>query len=72
MVPFTLTRQLDLFDMDRYEKLAKMDDTVDHIRGRYGKDAVVRSVFVNNGIYHMSGGISREKKRPKYEGGILQ
>lgn len=72
VVPATSVRQLDLFDMDRYEKLSKMDDTVDYIRERYGKDAVVRSVFVNNGIYHMSGGISREKKCPKYEGGIRQ
>lgn len=37
------TRQIDLFDTVDYEKLAKLDDAVDRIRGRFGMDAVVRA-----------------------------
>jgi DNA polymerase-4 len=44
---------------------------VDGIRTRYGQDSVKRAVFVDNPIYHMSGGISIEKRKPKYGGGIL-
>ncbi len=68
----TPTRQLDMFDMGKYEVLSKVDKTVDDIRDRYGDDAVSRAVFINHPIYHMSGGISKEKKKPRYEGGILE
>lgn len=55
-------RQLTLFDGTDYEKLARMDEAVDAIRRRYGRDAVRRAVFQGGGIDHMSGGISREKR----------
>lgn len=70
-------RQLDLFDTVNftsrvppklhYEKLEKMDETVDAIRKQYGIDAVKRAVFLGNSIDHMSGGISREKRTAIYE-----
>lgn len=54
-------RQLDLFDTNDYEKLEKMDETIDQIRKQYGNDAVMRAAFLGGDIDHMSGGISREK-----------
>lgn len=59
-------RQLLLFDDSDYDKLAKVDDTVDRIRERFGIDAVKRAVFVDQPIDHMCGGISREKRTVDY------
>lgn len=59
-------RQLDMFDTADYEKLTKMDQTVDQIRARYGKDSVKRAVFLGSRIDHMSGGVSREKRTVDY------
>ncbi len=59
-------RQMSLFDEIDYEKLARMDATVDGIREQYGIDAVKRAVFLNHPIDHMSGGISREKRTVDY------
>lgn len=59
-------RQMLLFDDTDYDKLAKVDDTVDCIRERFGIDAVKRAVFVGQPIDHMSGGISREKRTVDY------
>jgi DNA polymerase-4 len=72
IVPATNEYQLNLFDMEQHEKLCRIDNTVDDIRARYGKDSLMRAVFVDNPVYHMSGGISPNKKRPKYETGILE
>ena len=60
------SRQMVLFDDTDYEKLSKVDDTIDVIRKRFGNDAVKRAVFVNQPIDHMSGGISREKRSVDY------
>ncbi len=60
-------RQLEMFDEVDYDKLLKMDSTLDTIRGRFGIDAVKRAVFVNQPIDHMSGGISREKRSVDYD-----
>ena len=60
-------RQLDMFDTTDYEKLEHMDATVDKIRMRYGRDSLKRAVFVGSRIYHMSGGISREKRTVDYK-----
>ena len=59
-------RQMDMFDTTDYEKLERMDATVDRIRRRYGVDSVKRAAFVGNPIDHMSGGISREKRTVDY------
>lgn len=61
------TRQMNLFDATDYEKLTKMDETIDSIRGRFGMDAVKRAVFVDQQIDHMCGGISREKRSVDYD-----
>nr|WP_330396197.1 hypothetical protein [Blautia sp. An249] len=61
-------RQLDLFSFKNYEKVQRADVMVDHIRRRYGIDAVQRAAFLGNNrrIDHMSGGISREKRTVDY------
>ena len=60
-------RQPTLFDEIDYEKLEKLDKTVDVLRGRYGMDSVMRAVFLKQEIDHMSGGISREKRTVDYD-----
>ena len=65
-------RQLLLFDETDYEKLAKLDDTVDNIRERFGIAAVKRAVFIDQPIDHMSGGISREKRTVDYDKVVVQ
>lgn len=64
------TRQINLFDMNRYERFSKLDHVVDKVRERYGDDSIKRAIFLNNPIYHMAGGISPEKRKPNYEEGI--
>ena len=59
-------RQLDLFDMNRYERLHTLDQVVDKVRGKYGDDSIKRAIFLDNPIYHMAGGIAPEKRKPQY------
>lgn len=65
-------RQLNLFDEIDYEKLSKMDETVDGIRKRFGIDAVMRATFLDQPIDHMSGGMSREKRSVDYDRVMIQ
>lgn len=51
-------RQLNLFQEISYEKLSLVDGTIDAIRKRFGADAVMRAAFLNQPVYHMSGGIA--------------
>lgn len=60
-------RQLNIFDQTDYEKLLKLDKTVDGLRSRFGNDAVMRAAFLDQPIDHMSGGISREKRTVDYD-----
>jgi DNA polymerase IV len=66
VVSSSSARQMNLFDMNRYEKLSRLDETVDKVRDRFGEDSIKRAVFLNNSIYHMAGGIAPEKRRPDY------
>ncbi len=66
------TRQLSMFDVTDYEKLARMDETVDDIRERFGIDALMRATFLKQPIDHMCGGISREKREVDYSKLIVQ
>lgn len=59
-------RQMSLFDQGDYEKQEKLDAAIDKIRGRYGMDSIKRAVFVENPISHMSGSVTREKKKVDY------
>ena len=66
-------RQMNLFDMNRYERLSKLDQAVDQVRDKYGHDAILRATFLNNPIYHMTGGIPPEKRKPSnYGAGIKE
>ena len=60
-------RQIDMFDSIDYGRLEKLDNTVDSIRERFGRDTIKRAAFVNGKIDHMSGGISREKHVVDYK-----
>lgn len=61
-------RQISLFDTVNYEKLEKLDESIDSIRKRYGPDAVKRAAFAESKqLDHMSGGISREKRTVDYK-----
>lgn len=65
-------RQLNIFGGIDYEKLFRMDETVDQIRKRFGIDAVMRAAFLNQAIDHMCGGISREKRSVDYDRMIIR
>lgn len=59
--------QESLFQGKDYEKRRRAELTVDKIRQRYGADAVKRAAFLQASLDHMSGGISREKRRAVYK-----
>lgn len=48
--------QESLFDFENNEKQMKLDKTVDEIRKRFGKQAVIRSTFLHSGIKPIEGG----------------
>lgn len=59
--------QYNLFDMERNEKLSRLNSAVDRIRIRYGEDAIKRACFVEKEIRekeisHMTGGMSKAKR----------
>ena len=55
-------RQYNLFDMNNYDKLSKLDQAVDNIRNKYGEDSINRASFLKSEVSHMTGGISKEKR----------
>jgi len=60
--------QMQLFNTKNYDKFYRADRTIDTIRNRYGNDSIIRASFLNSPIYHMTGGMSREKNGPtKFE-----
>lgn len=61
--------QYDLFNMERNEKLEKLNSAVDAIRSRYGEDSIKRACFVEKedaagGFSHMTKGMSKAKRKP--------
>lgn len=54
--------QYSIFDIQTYDKLSALDRTVDHIRKRYGEDAIMRASFLKANISHMSGGLDKERR----------
>lgn len=55
-------RQYNLFDMDKYDRIEKLDEAVDNIRERYGEDAIMRACFLQSKLGHMAGGIDSGKR----------
>jgi len=58
----TGVRQYNLFDMTRYDKLEKCNQTIDTIRNRFGEDSVKRACFLDSKINHISGGLDKERR----------
>lgn len=57
--------QFNLFtpeEPQRYERKAKLDETVDSLRGRFGEDVIRRARFIKTELDHMSGGLSKERR----------
>jgi DNA polymerase-4 len=59
--------QLTFYNLHTLEKHKRLQQAVDGIRDKYGSDAVMRAVFLNNPVCHMSGGVAREKLSVNYE-----
>lgn len=57
--------QYNLFEEDKYERLAKLDKAIDCIRGKFGEDSVQRACFIKSSQTHMSGGINKAKRTQK-------
>lgn len=55
-------RQYNLFDMQRFDRLKVLDQTVDQIREKYGEDAVFRAAFLKSNVSHVGGGLDRERR----------
>ncbi len=60
------SRQFNLFDAKNYERYTKLDEAIDSIRQRHGVDAMKRATFIDSKIDHLSGGITREKRKVDY------
>ncbi|MDK2808128.1 MAG: polymerase [Clostridiales bacterium] len=59
--------QMDLFHTDFFEREKNLERAVDEIRGRFGNDSIKRACFVNHEVYHMIGGVGREKLSVDYD-----
>ena len=59
--------QYDLFDMQKNEKLSRLNVAVDAIRSRYGEESIKRACFIEAddaapALSHMTGGMQRAKR----------
>ena len=55
-------RQYSIFDLEKSDRLEKLDRAVDQIRGKYGEDAIFRASFLKGNVSHMSGGLNKERR----------
>ena len=55
-------RQVSLFDTADYEKLSKLDKTVDALREKYGEQALFRAAFLSGDTPNMAGGLSKHRR----------
>ena len=55
-------RQYNLFDMHKYDRLEKLDRTVDQIRAKYGEDSIFRACFLKSNVTHMGGGLDKDRR----------
>ena len=58
----TRERQVSLFDTADYEKLSKLDQTVDALREKYGEQALFRAAFLSGDTPNMAGGLSKHRR----------
>ena len=54
----TSARQVSLFDAADYEKLSKLDKTVDALREKYGEQALFRAAFLSGDTPNKAGSAS--------------
>lgn len=55
-------RQYNIFDLEKNDRLEKLDKAVDQIRGKFGEDAIFRASFLEGNVSHMSGGLNKERR----------
>lgn len=55
-------RQYNIFDEYKYDRLSKLDTTIDAIREKYGEDCIFRACFINDKFTHMAGGHSKDRR----------
>ena len=58
----TALRQESFFDAADYEKLSRLDKTVDALREKYGEQALFRAAFLSGDTPNMAGGLSRHRR----------
>lgn len=63
---WTAAHQYSIFDLEKSDKLEKLDRAVDKLRGKYGEDAVFRASFLKSNVSHMSGGLNKERVYDKF------
>lgn len=59
---FDGTVQLNLFDLEKSEKLSKLDSAIDSIRKKFGEDAIMRATFADSKSSHMTSGLNKAKR----------
>lgn len=55
--------QYNIFDLDKYEKLSKLNSAIDSIRNRYGDHSVQRACFVETDDRLKKNGLNEAKQR---------
>lgn len=53
--------QLSIFNKKNHDKNSALDNVVDKIRDKYGKNSLKRGVFVNSELKHMIGGVGSDE-----------
>ncbi|MDR3597920.1 MAG: DNA polymerase IV [Clostridium sp.] len=56
--------QETIFDFEKSEKQRKLDKTLDDLRNKYGKEAVIRSTFLHSGVKPLNGGTGSDEYYP--------
>ena len=59
-------KNMNFLSEDRMEEMRAADSAVDQIREKFGRDAIMRGIFVNRNIDHMQGGLAKSR-----EGGYI-
>lgn len=55
-------RQYNLFDLQKFDRLEKLDRTIDQIRKKYGEDSIFRASYIGSKVSHMGGGLDKERR----------
>ncbi|BEP29283.1 DNA polymerase Y family protein [Helicovermis profundi] len=58
-------KQLSFFENKKEIKLEKLDNTLDELREKYGKDIILRATFLRGKVKPITGGVSSEDDYPK-------